>query len=349
MNVGVVYATDFGGLAPGGISTFAWRMGAAAPDDLDVTYYLAGTPTSLPRGGDRLHVIDSLGSRGPLNAGFSMGLRKARAELSRHDVLVCHRPEYVPMLPRASNKVLVLHGGSWNAWRFGRKRFGLAYHATEILACALSSLTISVDAQSLSAPARFAARRVVGTRVPVNAEFSPPPEVPKPAPRLITTARLAREKRLHLLIDLAVRLHVPLVIMGGGPERGSLERHAQGSGADVTFLGSVPSQRIREEYIRGGIFVATSTAEGYPLAAVEALSLGVPAFALRAPGITQLEEFGLHLTDTPSELADAIQDVMRQGDNAAGRLRAQRTWAAHRADRIGADFWGHIATAAAAS
>jgi glycosyltransferase involved in cell wall biosynthesis len=347
MNVGVVYATDFAAVAPGGISTFAWRMGAVAPEDFDVTYYLAGTPASLPRRSDHLHVINSIGGRGPLNAGFTLGLQNARAALSRHDVLVCHRPEYLPMLPRSASKVLVLHGGSWNAWRFGRKLFGLAYHATEILACALSDMTITVDSKSLSAASRLVAGCVVGTRVPVNSVFAPPGDLASTPPRLLTTARLAPEKRLHLMIDIAARLGVPLVVMGDGPERGSLERHARQLGADVTFLGSVSPQRIRQECLRGGIFVGTSTAEGYPLAVVEALSLGVPAFALRAPGVTQLEEFGLKLADTPSQLAEAIGALMQGDDREVRAVRAERTWAAHRADRIGAEFWGAIARAAA--
>ncbi|GAB3196385.1 hypothetical protein GCM10027261_18980 [Geodermatophilus arenarius] len=342
MDVGVVYATDFGLLSPGGIARFVARIGAQAPSDLRITYYLAGEPAELPRATDGAVIVHTAGRRGPLNARFSAGLWSRRQELARHDVVICHRPEYVPCLPREAKTVLVLHGGSWNAWRFGRRLFGLAYHVAEIPGCALSDLVISVDPASLSRAARSVTRRLVPTRAPVDDVFAPGPKSSNGCRRLLVAARLVPEKRIPILFEVAHDVGLPVTVMGDGPERRRLERLAASLELDTTFLGAVTPLQIRDEYLRGGILAMATKAEGYPLAVAEALSVGVPAVGLHGPGLTQLQPYGLSLFRSPRDLSAGVRALLSTSDLDGRAERAVRAWQDHRAEVVAESFWGHV-------
>ena len=67
---------------------------------------------------------------------------------------------------------------------------------------------------------------------------------------LIVSA-LVPYKRLDVAIDACRDAAVPLTIVGSGPERARLERFAQARQADVTFLGRLSDEDVREQYPAG--------------------------------------------------------------------------------------------------
>jgi glycosyltransferase involved in cell wall biosynthesis len=106
--------------------------------------------------------------------------------------------------------------------------------------------------------------------------------------RIMTAARLAREKGLDVLIRAVATLPSGLVrevnIFGDGPKRPVLERLV----ADLDEAGRVTLHPwvsdIPELMAYHHLFVLASTAEGLPFAVLEAMSVGIPVVATDVPG-----------------------------------------------------------------
>ncbi|HUI72870.1 MAG TPA: glycosyltransferase, partial [Spirochaetia bacterium] len=99
-----------------------------------------------------------------------------------------------------------------------------------------------------------------------------------------TVGRLVSLKRFEDVIEAfpAVAESAPeltLRIVGDGPERSKLEKHAEASGvADrIRFLGQVTEPA--RELAMSRVFVSTSAVEGFGMAIVEALAAGTPVIA----------------------------------------------------------------------
>jgi glycosyltransferase involved in cell wall biosynthesis len=86
-----------------------------------------------------------------------------------------------------------------------------------------------------------------------------------------------------------VRASVPdarLVIVGEGPERGTVEGDvaALGLGDVVTLAGYVPTEALVEHYQRAWVVASASLREGYNLTLSEAAACATPSVARRIPG-----------------------------------------------------------------
>lgn len=98
---------------------------------------------------------------------------------------------------------------------------------------------------------------------------------------VVYIGRLAPHKNLEMLIDSARvldarGLNPPILIIGDGPSRESLERMAGGL-ENVQFLGPVESDRQVSSLVESArVFALPSLREGFGLAALEALACGVP-------------------------------------------------------------------------
>lgn len=125
------------------------------------------------------------------------------------------------------------------------------------------------------------------------------PEIASPWPvgyrRLLTTGRLAREKRFDLVLEALAGLpDAYLVVLGEGPERFALEDHAQALGVHnrVSFLGVRPWQEIGAYYRLAELFLFASDSETQGLVLQEAQMMGVPVVAVGARGTLTGVEIG---------------------------------------------------------
>jgi glycosyltransferase involved in cell wall biosynthesis len=114
---------------------------------------------------------------------------------------------------------------------------------------------------------------------PVDTDFYRPDNTPAEAFALIVSA-LVPYKRIELAIDACAAARVPLSIVGDGPERGALERHANGR---ATFLGRLPDDDVRSLYRRAGV-VLLPNEEDFGIVPLEAQACGRPVVALARGG-----------------------------------------------------------------
>lgn len=109
--------------------------------------------------------------------------------------------------------------------------------------------------------------------------------------RIITVGRLAPVKNHGLLLeavsDLAKDMPIQLDVVGDGPERATLEKHAKslGIGAHVRFLGF--RNDVRAYLAHADVFGITSDYEGISIAILEAMRAGLPVVATDVGGIRE--------------------------------------------------------------
>lgn len=107
---------------------------------------------------------------------------------------------------------------------------------------------------------------------------------------LLSVSRLAPEKNLRFLLDALAPLlraqnkEAPtrLVLVGDGPQRAALEKHASrlGVAGRVLFTGAVSHGRVPRLLAAADLFVLPSVSEVNPLTLREALAAGVPVVAV---------------------------------------------------------------------
>jgi len=155
------------------------------------------------------------------------------------------------------------------------------------------------------------------------------PSVGRPSTIICAVGRLASQKGFDILIE-AMALAEPqmsgewvLRVVGDGPLRGSLMRLARVKGLDsrVEFIGEV--ENPYPIMLNATVFVQPSRWEGFSVALVEALSLGVPCVAADSPGaareVLRDGKVGVLVPpDDPVSLADALVELTRNE-----RLRAR--------------------------
>lgn len=174
--------------------------------------------------------------------------------------------------------------------------------------------------------------------------FRPEPTPPAGPPIVGAVSRLAPVKGLPDLIAACARLRaaeVPftLEIAGEGHERTALEGEARraGVGDEVRLLGW--REDIALLHRRWTLFVQPSHAEGFGLAALEAMASGLPVVASRVGGLEELVAEGvtgrLVPSGDPTALAEAMRAILSdparaRSMGAAGRERAEELFTAER-------------------
>lgn len=150
--------------------------------------------------------------------------------------------------------------------------------------------------------------------------------------RLIAVQRLKARKRGRALLDamaaaqnrLGDRRRLELTLVGDGPRRPALERHAGRLGLTVHFVGTLSREELRDRFAHADVFLMASHEEAFGLAATEARAAGLPVAALNTgalPLIAPDGKAGL-LTASDRSLADAL--VRLASD--AGLLRRLGGW-----------------------
>jgi phosphatidylinositol alpha 1,6-mannosyltransferase len=157
-----------------------------------------------------------------------------------------------------------------------------------------------------------------------------------------TVARLAVEKRLHLLGPLSELPGVRLVVVGDGPQRRALQRVLP----RAVFTGRVVGEELGDLVSSLDLLVHPGADETFCQAVQEALAAGVPALVAASGGPLDLVRHGengwLWAGDDPWVLAaqvEGLRDDRLALRAAAGRARASvahRTWG-----RLGDELLGH--------
>jgi N-acetyl-alpha-D-glucosaminyl L-malate synthase BshA len=138
-------------------------------------------------------------------------------------------------------------------------------------------------------------------------------------------------KRTLDLIDVLAELNnscpARLVLVGDGPERAQCEARVRSLGLQsrVAFLGALTS--FTEHLQQADAFVLTSESESFGLAALEAMSCGVPVFGYRVGGLGGVvtQDVGrLVPAFDRSALSRALSDVLRDEALRSQLARAAR-------------------------
>jgi glycosyltransferase involved in cell wall biosynthesis len=112
--------------------------------------------------------------------------------------------------------------------------------------------------------------------------------------RIVTVGSLAqRYKGVDVLITAVASLvrqgvSCTLRVVGDGRHRQELEELARVLGVPATFVGHLPSDKVREEMDAATLFVLASKTEGLPRAVIEAMARGLPCVATNVGGIPEL-------------------------------------------------------------
>ncbi len=163
---------------------------------------------------------------------------------------------------------------------------------------------------------------------------------------VLHVGRLVEKKGTRILIDALAQLsETRLVVIGDGPERGRLERHAASLGQRVRFLGALDASVVVEWMRRASLLAAPSVTardgdtEGLPTVILEAAACGLPVIATRHSGIPEAvidgETGGLVPENDCQALADRIALFLRSTEmrarmGAAGRRLTEEKFDLHR-------------------
>ncbi|SFS41272.1 glycosyltransferase [Halostagnicola kamekurae] len=148
--------------------------------------------------------------------------------------------------------------------------------------------------------------------------------------RLLFVGRLVEFKGVEYLISAMRNLDASLSIVGKGPARESLERHAEAEGVSqkVTFEGFVSDERLEQLYRDADVFVLPSAGENesFGIVQLEAMSHGLPvintALPTGVPFVSVDGETGLTVDPgEPDQIADAARTLF-EDDNRYRRYSA---------------------------
>lgn len=140
--------------------------------------------------------------------------------------------------------------------------------------------------------------------------------IPKDAPLLVYTGRIAKEKNLGLLIrsfeSIRQRIAgVRLLVVGGGPTLEELKADigARGLSGDVILTGMVPHEDTWDMNRAADLFVFPSVTETQGLVICEALSVGLVCVAVNAGGAPEALQDGMNGSLAPND-ADAFASAV---------------------------------------
>jgi glycosyltransferase involved in cell wall biosynthesis len=108
----------------------------------------------------------------------------------------------------------------------------------------------------------------------------------------IFVGRLANEKRVDLLLEVARTPGVALTIIGDGHQRAELEARFAGSGAH--FHGYLFGDDLASAYASSDVFMFSGVAETFGQVVQEAMASGLPCVVVNQGGVVDLVEDGVN-------------------------------------------------------
>src|SRR5262249_48277707 len=152
--------------------------------------------------------------------------------------------------------------------------------------------TFSVPANRIVVSQNWVGSASVGSSN--DARPGPPPlEIPEDGFDLVYVGRLVPVKNLGLLVEIVralrdVRPSVRAVIVGDGAERVALDRLRTQLDIEEHLRFAGWQRDVRPWLERSRVFCLTSHHEGLPIAALEAMAMGLPVISARYPGADEL-------------------------------------------------------------
>ncbi|NJE07673.1 glycosyltransferase family 1 protein [Thermococcus sp. M39] len=161
---------------------------------------------------------------------------------------------------------------------------------------------------------------------------------------ITTTSRLTKRKRIDIIPKLARIItekygmtDIKFVIIGDGPERRKIEElikayHVQDK---VLMVGKQPREKVREYLWASDIYLSPTIYEAFGIAALEALSCGVPVVANNHGGISEIVKHGLtglvsqddkELLENILYLLDNPELIEKMGRNARKAVKEEFSW-----------------------
>lgn len=129
--------------------------------------------------------------------------------------------------------------------------------------------------------------------------------------RVLFVGRFSPEKNLEALIRAANSLHLPLDLIGSGPQDAALGALISELGADAHLLGTVPNSELPRLINAYRYFALPSYFEGMPKALLEAMACGVVCIGSDVDGINEVIRDGvdgfLSKRTDPAALCEAIE------------------------------------------
>lgn len=147
--------------------------------------------------------------------------------------------------------------------------------------------------------------------------------------------RLANEKRVELLLDIAKTEGIALTIIGDGALRDDLE--AQFAGTNTHFMGYLWGDELAQAYASADIFAFTGTRETFGQVVQEAMAAGLPCIVADQGGVTDLVINGENGYTCPANSAAFAQAARRlleaptqrqQMGHRARQMAEERPWEA---------------------
>ncbi len=148
----------------------------------------------------------------------------------------------------------------------------------------------------------------------------------------VYVGRLANEKRVDLLLEVARTPGVALTIVGDGGMRAELETLF--AGTETHFTGYLLGDDLAYAYANADVFMFTGAFETFGQVVQEAMASGLPAVVINQGGITDLVEEGINgfqCPDDPEAFAAAARTlrddpVLRKTMSLNAQRVAENTW-----------------------
>ena len=108
-------------------------------------------------------------------------------------------------------------------------------------------------------------------------------------PTVVYFGKLIEQKGVHVLLDALRDVGARVVVVGFGPERGSLEAQASSSGVRALFTGPLEHRHLRHLLALGDACVVPSVfPEAFGMVAAEAAAAGCPPVVARHSGLAEV-------------------------------------------------------------
>jgi glycosyltransferase involved in cell wall biosynthesis len=220
---------------------------------------------------------------------------------------------------------------SWHNAVLGEHRTASVARLLQRVVARCADLTLCASSDLVTEARRLGARRV--QLLGVAAPALPTPSMSRALARaslglaesavlVLTVARLAPQKNLGLVLDVAAALDdgddVRFVVVGEGPERSSLERRIAEQRLPVALLGH--RDDLGSLLAAADLVLLTSAWEARSLVAQEALLAGLPLVSTRVGGIAELVGEAAVLID-PGDAQAAARAVAALADDPSERAR----------------------------